>query len=85
MWGNPNYEYDVQFLLERNLKTCIKSSDKSKGQLVMELQRKLSSIREISKAQLSKILFTNPNFKYLVIVPNLIRPLEKICSVQWLK
>lgn len=52
---------------------------------MMDLSKKLYSLQEISKAQLSKILFTNPNMKYLIIEPNLIRPLERVCGVKWLK
>lgn len=51
----------------------------------VELSKKLWSLQEISKAQLAKILFTNPNVKHLVIEPNLIRPLERVCGVKWLK
>ncbi|KAJ8918020.1 hypothetical protein NQ315_011473 [Exocentrus adspersus] len=51
----------------------------------MDLMKKLSSLQEISKAQLSKILCINPNRKHLILEPRLIRPLERVCGVQWLK
>lgn len=51
----------------------------------MDVLKKLSSLQEISKAQLSKIFSVNPNRKYLVIEPNLIKPLERVCGVRWLK
>lgn len=46
---------------------------------------KLSSLSEISKAQLEKILKTVPGCKHLIIEPSLIKPLERICGVSWLK
>ncbi|XP_076259587.1 vacuolar protein sorting 33B [Rhynchophorus ferrugineus] len=51
----------------------------------MDIFKKLSSLPEISKAQLSKILSINPNRKFLIIEPGLIKPLERVCGVQWLK
>ncbi|XP_066153196.1 vacuolar protein sorting-associated protein 33B isoform X2 [Euwallacea fornicatus] len=51
----------------------------------MDVFKKLSSLQEISKAQLSKIFSANPNRKFLVIEPSLIKPLERVCGVQWLK
>ncbi|ENN74911.1 hypothetical protein YQE_08489, partial [Dendroctonus ponderosae] len=51
----------------------------------MDVYKKLSSLQEISKAQLSKIFSTNPNRKYLVIESALINPLERVCGLQWLK
>lgn len=51
----------------------------------MDVLKKLSSLQEISKAQLSKIFSVNPNRKFLVIEPNLIKPLERVCGVRWLK
>ncbi|CAH0553557.1 unnamed protein product [Brassicogethes aeneus] len=51
----------------------------------MDVSKKLTSLQEISKAQLSKILSANPNTKYLILEPEIIRPLEKVCGVKWLK
>ncbi|KAL1509386.1 hypothetical protein ABEB36_004138 [Hypothenemus hampei] len=51
----------------------------------VDVLQKLSSLQEISKAQLSQIFSTNPNRKYLIIEPSLIKPLERVCGVQWLK
>lgn len=51
----------------------------------MDVMKKLSSLQEISKRQLSKILSVNPNKKYLILEPTLIRPLERVCGVKWLK
>lgn len=51
----------------------------------MDVFKKLSSLQEISKAQLANIFSANPNRKYLVIEPSLIKPLERVCGVQWLK
>ncbi|XP_066262933.1 vacuolar protein sorting-associated protein 33B [Euwallacea similis] len=51
----------------------------------MDVFKKLSSLQEISKAQLAKIFSVNPNRKFLVIEPSLIKPLERVCGVQWLK
>lgn len=51
----------------------------------MDVTKKLTSLQEISKAQLSKILSTNANLKYLILEPEIIRPLEKVCGVTWLK
>ncbi|KAJ8946573.1 hypothetical protein NQ318_008303 [Aromia moschata] len=42
-------------------------------------------MKEISKAQLSKIFCVNPNTKNLIIESALIRPLERVCGVKWLK
>jgi hypothetical protein len=49
------------------------------------IYEKLSSLSEISKAQLQKILNSVPNNKDLTIEPNLIKPLERVCGVTWLK
>ncbi|XP_018565644.1 vacuolar protein sorting-associated protein 33B [Anoplophora glabripennis] len=51
----------------------------------MDVMKKLSSLQEISKSQLSKILCVNPNKKYLILEPSLIKPLERVCGVKWLK
>lgn len=51
----------------------------------MDINQKLSSLQEISKAQLSKILSSVPGTKHIVLEPNIIRPLERVCSVKWLK
>ncbi|KAJ3665931.1 hypothetical protein Zmor_001395 [Zophobas morio] len=51
----------------------------------MDLNRKLSSLQEISKAQLSKILSIVTATKYVVLEPSIIRPLERVCGVKWLK
>ncbi|KAJ3628319.1 hypothetical protein MTP99_015632 [Tenebrio molitor] len=51
----------------------------------MELNKKLSSLQEISKTQLSKILSTVSSTKHLVLEPSIIRPLERVCGVKWLK
>lgn len=51
----------------------------------MDVMKKLSSLQELSKIQLSKILSVNPNKKYLILEPSLIRPLERVCGVKWLK
>ncbi|KAJ8929094.1 hypothetical protein NQ314_018243 [Rhamnusium bicolor] len=51
----------------------------------MDITKKLSSLQEISKTQLSKILCVNPSNKYLILEPSLIRPLERVCGVKWLK
>jgi hypothetical protein len=51
----------------------------------MELNKKLSSLQEISKTQLSKILSTISSTKHLVLEPSIIRPLERVCGVKWLK
>ncbi|XP_028135863.1 vacuolar protein sorting-associated protein 33B [Diabrotica virgifera virgifera] len=51
----------------------------------MDITTKLSGLQEISKAQLSKILNVVSNPKYLIIEPSLIRPLERVCGVTWLK
>lgn len=51
-----------------------------------DLQKYLSSLCEISKAQLSKELsFNESKKKYLILDPNIIKPLEKICGAIWLK
>lgn len=52
---------------------------------MMNVTTKLSSLQEISKAQLSKIFTVNPNTKYLVLENSIIRPLERVCGVKWLK
>ncbi|KAF2899103.1 hypothetical protein ILUMI_07074 [Ignelater luminosus] len=49
------------------------------------LYKKLTSLPEISKAQLSKILNHYAGSKDLVLEPMLIKPLERICGVRWLK
>ncbi|KAG5891119.1 hypothetical protein JTB14_022232 [Gonioctena quinquepunctata] len=51
----------------------------------MDVSKKLSSLQEISKAQLSKLLNINSNTKHLILEPSLIRPLEKVCGVKWLR
>ncbi|CAG9818237.1 unnamed protein product [Phaedon cochleariae] len=51
----------------------------------MEVIKKLTSLQEISKVQFSKILNINSNIKYLILEPSLIRPLERVCGVKWLK
>ncbi|RZC36920.1 vacuolar protein sorting-associated protein 33B [Asbolus verrucosus] len=51
----------------------------------MDVNKKLSSLQEISKAELSKILTVNPLSKYVVLEPGIIRPLERVCGVKWLK
>lgn len=51
----------------------------------MDINKKLYSLQEISKTLLSKILSVNPNTKYLILEPDIIRPLEKVCGVEWLK
>ncbi|XP_023012169.1 vacuolar protein sorting 33B [Leptinotarsa decemlineata] len=51
----------------------------------MEIAKKFTSLQEISKAQLSKILNVNSSTKYLILEPSLIRPLERVCGVKWLK
>ncbi|CAG9773107.1 unnamed protein product [Ceutorhynchus assimilis] len=51
----------------------------------MDYFKKLSSLQEISKQQLLKIFLVNPNLKFLVIESSLIKPLERVCGVQWLK
>lgn len=53
--------------------------------LQIDLDKKLSSLQEISKAELSKILSIVSSSKYLVLEPSLIRPLEKVCGAKWLK
>lgn len=47
--------------------------------------KKIVSLSEISKTQLSKVLNFLPGNKDLVIEPDVIRPLERICGVSWLK
>ncbi|XP_044258626.1 vacuolar protein sorting-associated protein 33A-like [Tribolium madens] len=51
----------------------------------MDLNQKLSSLQEISKTLLSKIFSSVPGTKHIVIEPSVIRPLERVCSVSWLK
>ncbi|XP_044757004.1 vacuolar protein sorting-associated protein 33B [Coccinella septempunctata] len=51
----------------------------------MELDKKLYSIQELSKSILSKIFGLNVNSKYLILEPTIIKPLEKICGVKWLR
>ncbi|XP_057662911.1 vacuolar protein sorting-associated protein 33B [Diorhabda carinulata] len=51
----------------------------------MEVSKKLSSLQEISKAQFSRILNLVSSKKFLIIESSLIRPLEKVCGVKWLK
>ncbi|XP_060526435.1 uncharacterized protein LOC132702046 [Cylas formicarius] len=51
----------------------------------MDVTKKLSCLQEISKAQLSKIFSINADRKYLIIEPSLIKPLERVCGVRWLK
>ncbi|XP_050303716.1 vacuolar protein sorting-associated protein 33B [Anthonomus grandis grandis] len=51
----------------------------------MDPYKKLSSLQEISKAQLSKIFSISTNKKFLVIETALIKPLERVCGLQWLK
>lgn len=53
--------------------------------LSMELDKKLYSIQELSKSLLSKIFGFNVNSKYLILEPSVIKPLEKICGVKWLR
>lgn len=47
--------------------------------------KKISSLSEISKAQLSKVLNNLSGLKDIIIEPDVIRPLERICGVSWLK
>lgn len=49
------------------------------------LHKRLSSLTEITKAQLSKILNFVAKTKDLVIQPEIIRPLERICGMNWLR
>ncbi|GJQ68939.1 Vps33B [Trypoxylus dichotomus] len=49
------------------------------------LYKKISSLSEISKTQLSKVLNFLPGAKDIIIEPEVIRPLERICGVSWLK
>lgn len=51
----------------------------------MDITKKLLSLQEISKAQLSKILNLVPSKKNLILEPDLIKPLERVCGVKWLK
>ncbi|CAH2006083.1 unnamed protein product [Acanthoscelides obtectus] len=51
----------------------------------MNVIQKLASLQEISKAQLSVIFSCNTNTKYLILDPRIIRPLERVCGVKWLK
>ncbi|KAI4457730.1 vesicle protein sorting-associated [Holotrichia oblita] len=47
--------------------------------------KKISSLSEISKTQLSKVLNNLPGAKDIIIEPDVIRPLERLCGVSWLK
>uniref|UniRef100_A0A1Y1KRB0 Uncharacterized protein n=1 Tax=Photinus pyralis TaxID=7054 RepID=A0A1Y1KRB0_PHOPY len=49
------------------------------------IYKKLSSLSEISKAQISKILNSCSGLKDLVLDPKIIKPLERICGIRWLK
>lgn len=49
------------------------------------VQKSLSSLCEISKAHLSKILGPSTIKKNLILDPNIIKPLEKICGASWLR
>ncbi|KAF5282424.1 hypothetical protein FQA39_LY17539 [Lamprigera yunnana] len=49
------------------------------------IDKKLSSLCEISKSQLSKILNSYSGRKDLVLEPNIIKPLERVCGIRWLK
>ncbi|KAK4872872.1 hypothetical protein RN001_014901 [Aquatica leii] len=49
------------------------------------LDKKLSSLSEISKAQLSKILNSCAGTKDLILEPIIIKPLERVCGIRWLK
>ncbi|KAK5639849.1 hypothetical protein RI129_010660 [Pyrocoelia pectoralis] len=49
------------------------------------IYKKLSSLSEISKTQLSKILNSSSGLKDLVLDPKLIKPLERVCGIRWLK
>nr|CAH7748749.1 unnamed protein product [Callosobruchus chinensis] len=51
----------------------------------MNVTQKLSSLQEISKTLLSAIFSCNTNTKYLILDPRIIRPLESVCGVKWLK
>lgn len=51
----------------------------------MMLDKKLTSLVEISKSQLSKILNCCSVTKDLILEPNIIKPLERICGIRWLK
>ncbi|KAK9870878.1 hypothetical protein WA026_009835 [Henosepilachna vigintioctopunctata] len=51
----------------------------------MDTEKKLSAIRELSKSLLSKLFLLNINSKYLILDPSVIKPLEKICGVKWLR
>lgn len=51
----------------------------------MELDKKLYSIQELSKSLLSKIFGFNVYSKFLILEPSIIKPLEKICGVKWLR
>ncbi|EEZ98704.1 vacuolar protein sorting-associated protein 33B [Tribolium castaneum] len=51
----------------------------------MDVNQRLSSFQEISKTLLSKIFSSVPRTKHIVIEPSVIRPLERVCSVSWLK
>lgn len=50
-----------------------------------KLDKILSSLSELSKVQLSKILNSINGAKDLILEPQIVRPLEKICGVRWLK
>lgn len=50
-----------------------------------ELERKLSSLSEISKAQLLQIFDLCPSRKNLILQPEIIKPLERICGIKWLR
>lgn len=51
----------------------------------LSLTSKLNVLSEISKMKLAKILKSISGTKDLTIEPKLIRPLERICGVQWLR
>ncbi|XP_018334305.1 vacuolar protein sorting-associated protein 33B [Agrilus planipennis] len=50
-----------------------------------KVQKKLISLSEITKAQLSKILNSCSTPKDLIFDRNIIKPFERICGVRWLK
>ncbi|KAF5280706.1 hypothetical protein FQR65_LT15016 [Abscondita terminalis] len=49
------------------------------------LDKKLSSLSEVSKAQLSKVLNSCSGTKDLILESIIIKPLERVCGIRWLK
>lgn len=51
----------------------------------VNIETKLNTLVEISKLRFAKILKSISGAKDVTIEPNLIRPLERICGVKWLR